>query len=262
MSRHRFKDKIALVTGAGTGVGRATACLLAREGAAVALVGRRHEPLEAVANEITNWGGRALPLPADVANEEEITRAVKTAAAELGGLDCLVNAAGVLRLGTVANTTAAEWDETFGINAKGCFLTSRAAIPFLRERKGAIVNVSSVFAYAAGKGAALYAASKAAVVALTRTMALDHIDEGIRINAVAPGSMSTPMLQAVAQASAPKDPDAVLNAVGRMHPIRRLIEADEVASLIAFLLSDEAAAIVGVTYPIDGGRLAKLGSAD
>jgi NAD(P)-dependent dehydrogenase (short-subunit alcohol dehydrogenase family) len=258
----RFQDKVALVTGAGSGVGAATAIRLAGEGASVALVGRRKGPLEEVAGRINDSGGKAACFTADVSVASDVATAFDAAVSAFGGLDLLVNAAGVLKLGAVTNVSEAEWDEVFGVNTKGCFLTSRAAIPLLRRHGGAIVNVSSVFAYAAGKGSAVYAASKAAVVALTRTMALDHIDEGIRINGVAPGSMATPMLRAVAEAAAPHDPASVLNAAARVHPIRRLIEADEVAKLIAFLLSDDASAIVGTTYTIDGGRLAKLGSAE
>jgi NAD(P)-dependent dehydrogenase (short-subunit alcohol dehydrogenase family) len=257
----RFANRVALVTGAGTGVGRATALRLAQEGAAVALIGRRREPLESVAKEIAAVDGRALTFAVDVTSEPQVTDAVESIAQQLGGLHLLVNAAGVLRVGAVTDQSVPDWDEMFGINAKGCFLTSRAVIPLMKRQGGAIVNVSSVFAYAASKGSAVYAASKAAVVALTRTMALDHIDDGIRINGVAPGSMATPMLQGVAQKLVPSNPASVMDAAGRMHPIGRLVEVDEVASVILFLLSDQASAVVGVTYVVDGGRLAKLGSA-
>jgi NAD(P)-dependent dehydrogenase (short-subunit alcohol dehydrogenase family) len=260
--KQRFSSRIALVTGAGSGVGRATALRLSQEGATVALLGRRSEPLDAVAAEIDGQGGRAIAIAADVSNETQVVAAVRTVERQLGGLDLLVNAAGVLKVGAVTQQSVSDWDAMFGTNAKGCFLTSRAAIPLMSRNGGAIVNVSSVFAYAAGKSSAVYAASKAAVVALTRTMALDHLQQGVRINGVAPGSMATPMLQAVAEQTVPNNPSSVLQAVGRMHPIRRLVEPAEVAGVIAFLLSDEASAIVGATYVVDGGRLAILGSAE
>jgi NAD(P)-dependent dehydrogenase (short-subunit alcohol dehydrogenase family) len=256
----RFHGKTALITGGGTGVGRATALRLASEGAAVALIGRRPDPLAAVAQEIGRIGGKALCLAADVSNAKQVAAAAEAAVSRFASLDLLVNAAGILKVGPIPGFAEADWDALFDVNVKGCYFTSRAAIPLMKG-SGAIVNVSSVFAFAANKGAAAYAASKAAVVALTRTMALDHIEEGIRINGVAPGSMATPMLQSIAASASPANPAAVLDAIARMHPIRRMVKADEVASLIAFLLSDEASAIVGMTYTVDGGRLATLGVA-
>lgn len=262
MTSH-FKNKVALVTGAGSGVGRAVALALTEEGAAVALLGRRVEALEDTAREIAAAGGSSLSVVADVSDAAAVESAVAQTLAQFGRIDFLVNAAGVLALGPVTKMTTEDWDRMFDVNTKGCFLTARAAIPAMRAAGGgAIVNVASVFALASSKGAAAYAASKAAVLAMTQAMALDHIDEGIRINAVAPGSMDTPMLQTVARNAAPSNPDAVLQAAARLHPTRRLVGATEVARTIMFLLSDAAASIVGTTLVVDGGRSAKLGSAE
>jgi NAD(P)-dependent dehydrogenase (short-subunit alcohol dehydrogenase family) len=260
----RFAGKVALVTGASSGVGRAVALGLAAEGAAVGAVGRDVDGLRATMDLISEAGGRADAIRADIRSSGDARRAVDEVVAAFGGLDLLANVAGVLRLGPVPDCSEEDWNLLFDTNVKGCFLLSKFAIPAMRDRGGgggAIVNVSSVFAYAGDRGAGPYAASKAAVIALTKMMALDHVGEGIRVNCVAPGSMATPMLVAVAEQRSPENPQAVLDAAGGLHPIGRLVEPEEVARLVLFLLSNEADAIVGSCYTIDGGRLAKLGSA-
>lgn len=258
----RFEHRIALVTGASSGVGRATAIRLAEEGAAVALVGRDAERLGDVEAEVGRSGGRALAIIANAASNADVESAVAHTVDQLGGLDLLANVAGSWCPGRVTELSEDDWDRAFDTNTKACFLTAKHAIPAMRARGGgAIVNVSSVYAQAADPGSPAYSASKAAVVALTRVMALDHVADGIRVNCVAPGGMDTPMLHEIAKAREPEDPESVLAAAGRLHPIGRLVVAAEVASLVCFLLSDEAAAMVGTCCVIDGGRLAKLGTA-
>jgi len=155
-----------------------------------------------------------------------------------------------------------EWRATFRVNVDGTFLLCRAFAPAMVSAGwGRIVNLASIAAKDGNPTQSAYSASKAAVIALTQTMALDHVGEGIRVNGVLPGGMDTPMLHAIAERVKPEDPGAVLEAAGRVHPLGRLIDPREIASLVCFLLSDEAAAIVGANYAIDGGRLAKLGSA-
>ncbi|MFB9831508.1 SDR family NAD(P)-dependent oxidoreductase [Actinoallomurus acaciae] len=256
----RFNGKVALVTGASGGVGRAIAYGLAAEGAAVGVVGRDTGALRETVSMVERAGGRALPIEADIGVGSDVEHAVAELVTSYGRLDLLAHAAGVFRTGAVTDLPEEQWDLLFTTNVKSCFLLGRHAIPHMRAAGGgAIVNVSSVFAFAAGPGSAGYAASKAAVVALTKMMALDHIADGIRVNCVAPGSMRTPLLEnAVAGHD---DPEEALAGIGRLHPLGRLIDPTETASLVLYLLSDDARAVVGSCFTIDGGRLAKLGSA-
>jgi NAD(P)-dependent dehydrogenase (short-subunit alcohol dehydrogenase family) len=257
----QFVGKTALVTGASSGVGRAVAMALAKEGAAVSVLGRRQSELDATVSLIKKTGAaEVIRVVADVRMSTDVEKAVAETSAVLGNIDFVVNAAGVVRLGTILTFSEEDWDLLFDTNVKGAFLVSRSAIPTMQAKGGgAIVNIASVFAFAAVSGAAVYAASKAALVSLTRTIALDHARDGIRINCVAPGTMETPMLTALAEAMAPNDPKSVIAASARAHPIGRLVRVDEVASLVLYLLSDQSRAIIGSTFTIDGGRLAKLG---
>ncbi|MDW5594088.1 SDR family oxidoreductase [Conexibacter stalactiti] len=258
----RFGGKVALVTGGSSGVGRTIAVALAAGGAAVGVVGRDAEALAETVAQVEAAGGRATAIVADVSDGAAVKRAVEEVVAAHGGIDLLAHAAAVLRLGAAPELPESDWDLVFDTNVKSCFLLAKHAVPAMRARGGgAIVNVASVYAHAADPGGAAYAASKAAVVALSRTMALDHVGEGVRVNCVLPGSMRTPMLEAVAREHAPEDPGAMLAEAGRRHPLGRLIEPAEVADLVLYLLSDAATAIVGGAYTIDGGWLGQLASA-
>ena len=254
----RFEEKVALVTGAGRGIGAAAAALLAREGARVAVVDADLDLAHARVEEIRAAGGTAEPFRCDVRSAQEVEQAVDAAASALGGLDAVVNNAGVQRYGTVETTRLSDWDDVLDTNLKGPFLVARFSVPHLRARGGgAIINMASVQAFATQAGVVAYAASKGGVVAMTKTMALDHARDGIRVNAVAPGSVRTPMLEWAAGIFEPENPQAALESWGRSHPLGRVIEPDEVASLIAFLASGDASAITGATYLIDGGLLAR-----
>lgn len=172
----------------------------------------------------------------------------------------LVNNAGVVRYGTAPEFPVEDWDLVVGTNLKGAFLTVKHAVPLMRERGGgAIVNLASAQAFASQPLVAAYSASKGGIVAMTRTMALDHAADGIRVNCVCPGSVETPMLRYGAEVLDGGDPHQTMQAWGRLHPIGRLIQPEEVAALVAFLASDDAAAITGAPYLVDGGLLAELG---
>jgi NAD(P)-dependent dehydrogenase (short-subunit alcohol dehydrogenase family) len=183
------------------------------------------------------------------------------AAETYGGVDVLVNSVGIQRYGSVVETEEEVWDEVLGVNLKGIYLASRYAIPKMRERGGgAIVNLSSVQAFASQKGVAAYTASKGAINALTRAMALDHAEENIRVNAVCPASVDTPMLRWSADLfKGEKSIEETVKEWGKMHPVGRVARPEEVAEVIAFLASERASFVTGGEYKVDGGMLAALG---
>lgn len=253
----RFEGKVALVTGAGVGIGHAVAVRLAAEGASVAVLDRDKDAAEQTVAAI---GDKALALTADITSPEQVAAAFASVADRYGGLDVLVNNAGVVRYGTVPEFSVEDWDLVMDTNVKGTFLTVKHAVPMMRERGGgAIVNTASAQAFASQPTVAAYSASKGAIVAMTRTLALDHAGDGIRVNCVCPGSVQTPMLRYGAEYFEDGDPAETMAGWGRLHPIGRLIQPEEVAGLIAFLASDDASAITGAPYLVDGGLLAKLG---
>ncbi|MBZ5705098.1 MAG: SDR family oxidoreductase [Acidobacteriia bacterium] len=248
----RLQDKTAIVTGAGSGIGRACAIALAREGAKVALVGRRKERLEAVGHEI---GDSALVLAADVSIQQEIDRVVEQTVSEFGGLNVLVNNAGVLHIGTAEQITEAQWDETFNVNVRGLWLLSRAVLPHMRKAGGgSIINIASVLGINGARNRASYAASKGAVVLLTKCMAIDHGQENIRVNAICPSFVETDLTAAVI--SKAPDPAAVRQERTAVHPIGRLGQPEDMAGLAVYLASDESSWVTGAAFPVDGGYLA------
>lgn len=245
----RFKDKTALVSGASSGIGRAVARSLGREGARVVAAGRRRDRLDEVVREITGAGGHASAITGDVRDEAVCARWVEAARAG-GGLDLLVNAAGVIGTGG-PETAPAEWDRVMDSNLRSVYLLTRAATPALIERKGAIVNISSVAGLRPYPNLMSYCVSKAAVDMLTRCAALDLAPHGVRVNAVNPGVVVTE-LHTVTNAVA--DYQGFLERSKTTHPLGRVGKPEEIASLVLFLLSDEAGWITGTTSSIDGGR--------
>jgi NAD(P)-dependent dehydrogenase (short-subunit alcohol dehydrogenase family) len=259
-SAQRFGGKVAVVTGAGAGMGAAVARRLAAEGAAVAVFDRDAAGANDVAKAIRAEGGTAEPVEVDIRDSAAVAAAVGSAAGALGGVDVLVNAAGVVRYGEVPDFAEDDWDLVLDTNLKGTFLTAKYVIPLMRARGGgAIVNFASVQAFASQQLVAAYSASKGAIVALTRTLALDHAKDNIRANCVCPGSVETPMLRYGAQQLDDRDPAEVMKEWGALHPIGRLIQPEDVANLVAFLASEDAAVITGAPHIIDGGLVAKLG---
>jgi NAD(P)-dependent dehydrogenase (short-subunit alcohol dehydrogenase family) len=244
----RFADKVVLITGGTRGVGLATARAFAQEGASVVMSGLD----TARGREAAGMVLRGVFLGGDVRLPADCDRIVTETTQRLGRLDVLVNNAGVIyRDRTVEQTTEAEWDTTFATNVKGAFLMSRSALPALRATRGTIVSVASYTGLVGFAGAAAYAASKAALVNLTRTMALDHAAEGIRVNCVCPGSVETDMIHQAWRAF--PDPEEARRRWEDKHPLGRIATPDEVARAILFLASSDAGFITGVALPVDGG---------
>ena len=248
-----LKGQVALVTGASSGIGRATAIRLAHEGAEVALVARRADRLDEVAARIRSETSRdALPIVADLSHEADAERAVASTLERFGAIHILVNAAGILVPGSIENTTLAAWDETMNVNLRAVFHLMSLAVPHLVAVRGNIVNVSSVVGLRAFPGILAYCAGKAALDQLTRCAALELASQGVRVNAVNPGVVETE-----AHVSGGMQPAAYSQFLERSratHPLGRIAQPEEIAELIAFLVSAKASWITGVTYSIDGGR--------
>lgn len=256
-----FSGKVAIVSGGARGIGRAAARKLAGEGASVVICSDREEQVEETVTALREEGLEVRGVRADVTSSADMKKLMDLASETYGGVDVLVNSAGVQRYGTVVETEEEVWDEVLDANLKGVYLASRYAIPEMRKRGGgAIVNLSSVQAFASQTGVAAYTASKGGINALTRAMALDHAGENIRVNAVCPASVDTPMLRWSADLfKGDKSVEETLKDWGRMHPLGRVARPEEVAEVIAFLASARASFITGGDYKVDGGMLAALG---
>src|SRR5256714_2653093 len=247
-----LKGHVALVTGATSGIGRATALRFAEAGARVALVGRSNEGLSEVAGQIKASDGEAVRVRADVTVEEDARRAVSEAVEQLGGLDVLVNAAGIISNGTIETTTLADWDAMMNVNLRSGFQLMQLCAPHPERRPGNVVNVSSVTGLRAFPGVLAYCVSKAGVDQLTRCAALELAPKGVRVNAVNPGVVVTNIHRRGGMAE--DNYAAFLERSKQTHPIGRVGTGEEVAELILFLASDRASWITGATYSIDGGR--------
>jgi NAD(P)-dependent dehydrogenase (short-subunit alcohol dehydrogenase family) len=248
-----YTGKNALVIGGTSGIGLAAAQLLAERGAAVTVAGLEPARPDSLAGtpEI-QWAA------CDVRDPAQVERAVEVAAGQ-GPINWLVYSAGIQRYGNAVETPVEEWDLVQAVNARGAFLTAHFCVPRMTAG-GAIVHVSSVQGLSCQAGVAAYAASKGTIDALTRSMALDFASRGIRVNAVLPGTVDTPMVRASAErfSSPEQSADTLVEQWGRMHPLGRMAQAREVAQAIAFLLSEEASFLTGVSLPVDGGLLAQL----
>ena len=247
-----FHDKTIIVTGATSGIGRSTAVAFARERASLALVGRNESALAEVAEAVHRAGGRAVTCRADVTAAEAPEQIVGRAVHEFGGVDVLVNAAGIIATGTLEATTDDVWDAMMAINLRAPFRLMRAAAAQLTARKGAVVNVSSVNGLRSFPGVLAYCVSKAGVDHLTRCAAIEMAPLGVRVNAVNPGVTVTNLHRRSGMEETQYS--AFLERSKTTHPLGRPGDPDEIAALIVFLASERAAWMTGETIPIDGGR--------
>jgi len=244
----RLKDKVALITGAGQGIGRITALTFAREGARVVVADINMSAATAVATEIAHADGQAKAVFLDVARAESVEAAFRTAHEWGGRLDVLVNNAGITRDGRMQKLSEEQWDAVIDINLKGVWLCAKAAAPIMTAQgDGAILNAASVVGLHGNFGQTNYVAAKSGVIGMTKTWARELGPSGVRVNAVAPGFIQTDMIATV--------PEKVVDALRERTPLRRLGTAQDIANAYLFLASDEAAFITGTVLSVDGGLI-------
>jgi NAD(P)-dependent dehydrogenase (short-subunit alcohol dehydrogenase family) len=248
----RLEGQTALITGGGTGIGRAIALAFSREGANVAVAGRRTEKLQGVVREVQESGGRGLAVACDVTKAGDTERAVKQTAERFGQLNVLVNNAGALHVSSIEGIPEEAWDRVMLVNLKGPFLMSRSALPeFRKAGGGAIVNIGSVLGLVAMKDRAAYCASKGGVTMLTKAMALDHAHEGVRVNCICPAIVETQLVRELFDASA--EGEAARRARIAQLPAGRMGRPEDVAEMAVYLASKESSWVTGVAIPLDGG---------
>ncbi len=253
-----LKEKVALITGGASGIGRATAKLFASAGAAVAIVDLDEAGGESVAREIVQRSGRALFIAGDVSAAEDCRRAVERTVDALGGLDILFNNAGIIRRASVLELSERDWDQVMAVNVKSIYLMSKYAIPVMQEAGGGvIINTGSGWGLAGGRNAASYCASKGAVVLLTKAMALDHGPQNIRVNCICPGDTDTPMLRQEAEQLG--EPIEQFLAEGTERPLGRIAQPEDIAQAALYLAGDAGSAVTGISLVVDGGGLAGSG---
>ncbi|MDE3179458.1 MAG: SDR family oxidoreductase [Acidobacteriota bacterium] len=252
----QFEGKVAIITGGGSGIGRAAALEFAAQGSAVAIVDRDKAAGEQVADQIRS--APAAFFYADLSKADEVAALVPRIASRFGGIDILVSNAGIQRYGSVTTISEAEWDEVLNANLKSAFLASKYSIPEMIKRgAGAIVLTGSVQSVSAVRNSAHYVVSKHGLLGLTRSIALDYARDNIRANCVLPGAIDTPMLRWAA--SLDPNPERVIDACNKLHALGRMGKAEEVARVIAFLASDAASFMTGSAVMVDGGLLVPAG---
>lgn len=247
-----LENKVALVTGASSGIGRATAVLFGREGARVALVGRDRVELEATQDQIDDGAERASVVGADVTDDAACRDAVESVVRRFGRLDVAVNAAGIISGGSIATTSRGDWDDMMRVNLDAVFMLMQAAVPHLKESRGNVVNVSSVTGLRAFPNVLAYCVSKAGVDQLTRCAALELAEDGVRVNAVNPGVIVSNLHRRGGMAE--EAYREFLEHSRTTHPIGRVGQPEDIAEAILYLASERAGWLTGVTLSVDGGR--------
>ena len=251
-----MSPRTILITGAAMGIGRAVADLLAARGTQLVLMDIDGQKLDAAADAL---GPNVVTCAGSVASPNDCLLAVSVGLERFGGLDGVSHNAGIQRYGDVVQTSVDLWNEVMSVNLTGAFLVAKAAMPALRRSRGSLVLTASIQSMAAQKGALAYVAAKHGLLGLVSGMAMDEAEHGVRVNGVAPGSVDTPMLRAAIALD--PNPEALGRAIDEMHPLGRRARPEEVARVIAFLLSDEASFITGETVRVDGGVLSRIGGA-
>ena len=248
-------NKVAIVTGGAKGIGLGSAQRLLEDGATVVIFDVDEKAIASATAEFASFGDRFSGVKVDISSEAQVKSAVTEVGNKHGHIDYLVNSAGVQTYGN-----AEIWEKTFGVNVKAMYLTTKYAVPFMRKAKGgSIVNISSVQSLSNQKGVVAYAASKGAVNALTRAIAVDYAAEQIRCNAVLPGCVDTPMLRATAQSfKGDRSEEDLLHEWGLSHPIGRMASIHDIGNLVGFLCSDKSSFVTGASYVIDGGLITQV----
>ena len=252
----RFDGKTIVVTGGALGIGRAAVEIFVERGASVLMIDWDEvagAELEASVYE----NGKCIFQKADVSKHDAVQSAIEDAFESFGSIDSLVVSAGIQRYGTALTTDDAQWDEVLGVNLRGAWNAARAALPYIRKQGGSIVNVSSVQALASQQNVLAYTVSKHGLIGLTRSMAMDFARDGVRVNAVCPGTVDTPMLKWAA--SLDPNPDSVYAACNAMHPLGRIAQPNEIAEVVAFLAHESSSFVTGSVWTADGGLLTQIG---
>jgi NAD(P)-dependent dehydrogenase (short-subunit alcohol dehydrogenase family) len=253
----RFDGKVVFVTGGALGIGRAACEIFAERGASVAIVDWDEAAGNELASQLEQAGYPAMFHKVNVANFDDVQTAADATVAAFGRIDSLVVSAGIQRYGTAVSTDEAQWDEVMGVNLKGAWNAAKACIPHILKQGGSIVNVSSVQALASQQNVLAYTASKHGLIGLTRSMAMDFAKDGIRANAVCPGTVDTPMLKWAA--SLDPNPQSVYDACNAMHPLGRIAQPREIGEVVAFLAHESSSFVTGAVWTVDGGLLTQIG---
>jgi NAD(P)-dependent dehydrogenase (short-subunit alcohol dehydrogenase family) len=252
----RLRDKVAIITGAGAGIGQAAALLFAKEGAKVVVADLDAKAGKETLNQIKKDGGDGLFIKVDVTQAKDVKKMVEETLKHFGRIDILVNNAGIYTKGDVVTTSEENWDKILNVNLRGVYLCSKYTIPeMIKKRGGSIVNVASEAGLVGIKNQVVYNVSKAAVIMLTKSMAIDFADKGIRVNNVCPGTTETPLVRMAIQKE--KDPEKARKALEECRPANRLGKPEEIASAILYMASDEPGYATGSSFVIDGGYTAQ-----